>query len=93
METNKGDLLAMGKQIHNKYFGDLENLDMLMLEKNIQTTIEQLQSIITKGSKKEFSPELLASIRNLARLCDIVDIEAHHDENGKEIKDDKSNKN
>ena len=54
METNKGDLLAMGKQIHNKYFGDLENLDMLMLEKNIRVTIEQLQSIITKGSKKEF---------------------------------------
>ena len=83
----------MGKQIHYKHFGDLENLDMLMLEKNIQTTIEQLQSIITKGSKKEFSPELLTSIRNLAQLCDIVDIETNHDENGKEIKDDKSNKN
>jgi hypothetical protein len=90
MDTNKGGLLAMGKQIHNKHFGGLENLDMLMLEKNIRVTIEQLQRVIQKGSRKEFSSELLISIRNLARLCDIVDLNAHHDENGKEIKHDKT---
>jgi|TARA_R110002020_G_scaffold440792_1_gene651450 hypothetical protein len=72
METNKGDLLAMGKQIHNKHFGGLENLDLELINKDVLNLKDKLDSILKNGRNRVLNEKQSQDILDLMRSCEVV---------------------